>query len=252
MFIAPSPTLSFPFEWLVGGGTARSPPSPSSQANRAGRKIRRIDMGKRRIGRPRQAAARPPASPRRARSGCRTRPAPRTRRSRASRTRSRRPGSRSGAKLLRPAQLRSTRSTGQSTTPSNRSIAVAMSISSGAASHGSVGDFVVRAQPDRPVALAFEIESPGRSHRSAANPSAPSGRRGAEPWFGAWPRSRAVECSPRAATRSAQAPAASTRIAQARRPPPASCTDQRLPLKDASTSADSQRTWPPARLNMRR
>ena len=66
---------------------------------------------------------------------------------------------RSGAKLRSPAQLRSTASTGQSTACSNRSIAVATSISSGAASHGSTGDLVERADPDAAVALALEIET---------------------------------------------------------------------------------------------
>ena len=65
---------------------------------------------------------------------------------------------RPSAKVLRPAHLRSTASTGQSTAFSNRSMAVATSISSGAASQGST-DLVERADPDAVVALALEIEA---------------------------------------------------------------------------------------------
>ena len=69
------------------------------------------------------------------------------------------PHRRSGAKLRSPAQLRSTASTGQWTSDWKRSIAVATSSSSAAASQGSVVGFVVRADPHAIVGFALEVES---------------------------------------------------------------------------------------------
>ena len=66
--------------------TASTPspaPRPTQRARRrSGREGRRVDVADDRIGRRHRAAAPPPAPTRPARSGCRSRPAPRTRRSR--------------------------------------------------------------------------------------------------------------------------------------------------------------------------
>ena len=229
MFIAPSPTLSFP--WVVGGGRhCTVSPIPLISGESRGRKIRRVDMRKRRIGRP--AKKKRGRQLRRGGRSLDSKPALPRAPEEAGRASieavDRKPVGREGPEP-RPASL----------DPLDRPVDDAFEAVDRGRDVDLVGrrvawlgrDFVMRAEPDRPVALAFEIESPGRNRRSVANPSAPSGRRGAGPWFGAWARSRAVERPHASATRSAQAPAASTRIAQAERPPSASCTDQRLPLK---------------------
>ena len=130
-----------------------------------------------------QAAARRPSSPRRARSGCRTRPARRTRKIPAHRIEAvdRQPIGRE-APQARPAALDPLDRPVDHL--SKRSIAVATSISSGAASHGSLVDFVMRAEPDRPVALALEIESAFRIVDQRQVLEAASGRRAAGPSCG--------------------------------------------------------------------
>ena len=108
---------------------------------------------------PARAAFAPIDARRRARSGCRSRPAPRTRRSLRPRDRGHRPAAGRARNCASPPSGARRAITRQSTTCSNRSIASATSSSSGAASHGSLRRLVMRAEP-QPAGLGLEIELP--------------------------------------------------------------------------------------------
>ena len=190
----------------------------------------------------RQAAARPRASPRPARSGFRSRPARRTRRSRARGVEAvdRQPVGRE-APEARPApldpldrpvdHLLETVDRGRDVDLLRRRVA-------------RIGrDLVVRAEPDDAVALALEIEGAGGVIDQRQIPAGPSGRRGAGPSFAAWARCRAAERRTLRRRGSAQAPAASTRIEQRdrRSRPRARPTSARRRTSRARASAESQR-----------
>ena len=168
--------------------------------------------------------------------------------------RSRRPAAGRARSSCRPAHLRSTASTGQSTTLSNRSIAVATSISSGAASHGSRRDLVVRAEPDRPVALALEIEAAVGVVDQRQVLEARLGRLAAGPSSGAWAQCRAAATPQR--SRDLVGPGA-RRIDEDRRGelsirPPASTVHRRRSTCALDAGARRSRSCPPRRRNCRR
>ena len=188
---------------------------------------------------------------RRARSGSQCRPARRTRRNRGASGSKPKLGRRSGAKVRRPAHLRSTASTGQSTT-------LFESVDRG----GDVDflgrgiarvdrDLVERADPDAVVALALEIEAfvrvgDERQVLEAASPDAQLDH--GSPLRG---EAQAAQRRTLAATWSPQAPAALTRIGplESSRRPARSRQPSAVPLaRGHQARARSRRRRPPARI----